>query len=101
MVELGFYNESNLKDTHLGSIPEEWSLKKISELFTIETGMTPSTRAKEYWEKGSINWITPTDLSEMNGKIYIFSSKRKITETAFKENNLALLPSHSIILSTR
>lgn len=82
-------------------VSEEWKIAKVIDLFEVETGTTPSTKQKEYWENGSINWITPTDLSRLNGKIYIEESERKITEKALKDANLTLLPKDSIIISTR
>jgi len=70
-------------------------------LFNVETGTTPSTKQNDYWENGTINWITPTDLSKLNGKIKIECSERRVTEKALKEANLSLLPKGSIIISTR
>jgi len=75
--------------------------RKINELFNIETGTTPSTRKKEYWSNGNINWFTPADLSKRYNKIGINKSERKITKKALDESNLTLMPEGSIILSTR
>jgi type I restriction enzyme S subunit len=96
-----FYKETNFKETPIGKVPKDWEVKKIADIFTAETGTTPSTKKSEYWDKGTINWITPTDLSRLNGKLRIKESERKITEKALKETNLALMPKGSIILSTR
>lgn len=89
------------KKTEIGEIPREWKVKKIIDLFKIITGTTPSTKQKEYWSNGHINWITPGDMSKLNGKIFIESSVRKITERGLKETNLTLMPNDSIIISTR
>jgi type I restriction enzyme S subunit len=89
------------KDTEIGRIPKEWEVRKVGDLFTIETGTTPSTTQKDYWSGGTINWITPTDLSKLNGKIKVKHSERKVTEKALKETNLTLMPRGSIVISTR
>jgi len=89
------------KETEIGRIPKEWTVKSIIDLFKVETGTTPSTKKREHWDNGSINWITPADMSGLNGKIYIKESERKITKKALKEANLTLMPSDSIIISTR
>ncbi len=78
-----------------------WESKHVSDLFKIETGSTPSTKCSEYWRGGTINWITPTDLSYNEGKVYVSGSERKVTSKALDENNLTLLPKGSLILSTR
>jgi type I restriction enzyme S subunit len=85
----------------LGDALGHWEVLKVCDIFIVETGTTPSTKKKEYWDSGSINWITPTDLSKLEGKIRISKSARKITERALKEANLTLLPKGSIIISTR
>lgn len=79
----------------------EWKNYKVRDLFTVETGTTPSTKNKEYWDNGTVSWITPTDLSHLNGRIKIEDSERKITERALRESNLTLMPRQSIIVSTR
>ncbi len=81
--------------------PKVWKIHKVADLFTVETGTTPSTKQGDCWGNGTINWITPSDLSKLNGKIEIKSSERKITEKALKKSNLRLMPIGSIILSTR
>jgi len=89
------------KDTEIGRIPKEWEVRKISDLFDVITGTTPSTRMEKYWNGGSINWLTPTDLSKLKETIYINHSERKITEVALKETTLTIMPKYSIIISTR
>jgi type I restriction enzyme S subunit len=96
-----FYREETFQSTPAGEIPKDWEARKVENLFVVETGTTPSTRQVEYWEGGTINWITPTDLSKLNGEIRIRHSERKVTDKALKEINLRLLPRGSIILSTR
>ncbi len=89
------------KQTEIGEIPEEWEVKNIAELFDIVTGTTPSTKNNDYWKNGTVTWITPADMSKVNGKMYIQRSQRQITEKALREVNLTLMPKDSILLSTR
>jgi type I restriction enzyme S subunit len=98
---VSFYREEIFQPTPIGEIPQDWEIRKIEDLFVVETGTTPSTKRADYWDEGTINWITPTDLSNLNGNIRIKSSERKITEKALKETNLTLMPRDSIIVSTR
>lgn len=89
------------KDTKIGKIPKEWEMVRVVDLFTVETGTTPSTGKNIYWNDGSINWFTPTDLSKLRNEIYIEKSERKITEEAVKQVPMTILPVGSLILSTR
>jgi type I restriction enzyme S subunit len=96
-----FYREENFHSTPIGEIPKDWKFQKVEDLFVVETGTTPSTKQREFWEGGTVNWITPTDLSKLNGKLRIGNSERKITEKALKKVNLTLMGKGSLILSTR
>jgi type I restriction enzyme S subunit len=82
-------------------IPEDWELKELKDIFTIETGTTPPTKEKIYWENANINWATPADLGKLNGNIHFQESERKISETALRDVNLTLMPEKTIIVSTR
>ena len=96
-----FYKETDFHESSIGKIPKEWEAKATDDLFIIETGTTPSTTQETYWKGGTVNWLTPTDLSKLNGKLRIRGSERKVTEKALKETSLKLMPKGSIILSTR
>lgn len=95
-----FYKETEFKDTEIGRIPKEWEIRRLYELFQIETGTTPSTKNKEYWN-GNIRWITPKDLSRIKDQLFVSDSERKITQKAVEDCNLSLMPKDSIIISTR
>jgi len=99
--EIKFIKENDFEQTPVGRIPIDWRAERVQDLFIVETGTTPSTKRKEFWDDGTINWITPTDLSKLNGNIRIKNSERKITEKAMNETSLPLLPRGSIIVSTR
>jgi len=92
---------TDYKRTPIGELPTDWQVSKIRDLFDVETGTTPSTKKGQYWNNGNINWLTPTDLSKLNGKTHIKKSERQVTEKALKEVNLTLMPKGSIIMSTR
>ena len=87
---------TKFKKTEIGEIPENWDLAKVSDLYEVVTGTTPSTKVKEYWDQGRIEWLTPKDLRYVGSGFSIFPSERKITERALIENSLVLLPINSI-----
>lgn len=75
--------------------------KKLIDIFNIETGTTPSTKHPVYWANGSVNWLTPSDLSKLTYHMYVGESERKITPKAVKDANLIVMPPEAIIISTR
>ncbi|KUH34000.1 hypothetical protein APY94_03760 [Thermococcus celericrescens] len=85
----------------MSELPEGWVKALVKDLFHVETGTTPPTGVREYWEKGTVNWYTPVDLSKIAETIYLPESERKITIRAVKEAGLRVIPRDSIIVSTR
>jgi type I restriction enzyme S subunit len=94
-------NKKRIKYTTEYIFPKGWEVKKVIDLFEVKTGATPSTKQKEYWNYGSVNWITPGDMSKLDSRLFIENSERKITESGLRETNLVLMPDGSIIISTR
>jgi type I restriction enzyme S subunit len=82
-------------------MPREWAVTSLREIFKVITGTTPSTKIEEYWNGGTIEWLTPKDMSYDNSSLILPKSERKITEKALKETTLSQLPENSILISTR
>ncbi|MEQ9843864.1 restriction endonuclease subunit S [Pectobacterium brasiliense] len=81
------------------TLPEGWSLKQIRHIFQIYNGATPKSGESEYWN-GDINWITPEDLGNNDGK-EIVESRRKITVEGYTNSGVSLAPAGSIAISIR
>ena len=77
----------------------EWPSKAVKDIATIVAGGTPSTKISEYWN-GDIPWITPKDLSIQRHK-YICKGLRNITSDGLNKSSAKIIPSNSVILSTR
>ncbi|HOM02774.1 MAG TPA: restriction endonuclease subunit S [Acetivibrio sp.] len=90
---------TEFKDTEIGTIPKEWEVVKLGEVVEIVNGATPSTKVEKYWVNGSIPWATPSDITS-NGK-YISATEKYITEDGLKNSSMTLLPSGSILMTSR
>lgn len=75
----------------------EWEMKTLGEIATIVGGGTPSTYSPNYWN-GTINWFTPTEIG-LNK--YTYSSLRKITKEGLKNCSARILPTGTVLLTTR
>lgn len=73
-----------------------WEEKTISELATIIGGGTPETGNDEYWN-GNIQWFTPTEIKDK----YTAKSIRTITPLGLKKSSAKLLPTGTLLLTTR
>jgi len=81
------------------SLPNDWELKKISEIGEIISGGTPNTENENYWN-GDIHWIVPTELADLESN-YVESTRRTITEQGLKSSSANLLPAGTVLLTTR
>ncbi|MEJ8819463.1 restriction endonuclease subunit S [Lacibacter sp. H407] len=75
---------------------------RVSELFDVVSGSTPSTSKAEYWSSDDlgIKWITPKDLSRL-GTAYINKTERKISVKGLQSCSAHKIPAQSIIISSR
>jgi len=76
-----------------------WKTIKLRDCARIVSGSTPKTNIEEYWG-GDILWVTPKVLSNLSGK-YISSTPDTITQLGYDSCSTILLPSNSVILSSR
>ena len=96
---------ANNKDKKILNVPalrfpeftEEWMIQTINDLATVIGGGTPDTTIKSYWD-GNIQWFTPSEIGKSK---YVNLSSRTITEEGLNNSSAKLLPSYTILLSSR
>jgi type I restriction enzyme S subunit len=74
-----------------------WEVKRLDELGIWKGGMTPSMREPEYWQGGSVPWISSGDVKSARLSATGFS----ITRQAIDRGTTTLLPEKSIVIVTR
>lgn len=93
-------NNGGLKVVNGVSIPENWSLDRITSLGEIVAGGTPSTRESKYFTNKGIPWITPKDLSATSNK-YITNGAIDITPEGLLNSSAKVLPAGTVLMSSR
>ncbi|WP_160300651.1 restriction endonuclease subunit S [Kiritimatiella glycovorans] len=81
------------KRTEVGVIPEDWSVKTVSEFGQVITGGTPSTKVRAYWGD-AYPWVTPTDISTNKD---ICSTERHLSEAGFRV--MRGLPANTVLVT--
>ena len=81
-------------------IPDSWEWLEIGNVTAVVGGGTPKTSDPEYFEGGELPWITPADLSGYTEK-YIARGARNITEQGLKGSSARLLPTNTVLFSSR
>ena len=79
--------------------PEGWDLSTIGSEVKVLGGSTPSTTNPAYWD-GTISWATPKDLSRLSSPV-LTHTERQITEQGLTQIGSGLLPSGTLLLSSR
>ena len=92
---------TEFKDSELGRIPESWVVVKLEEVCTkIVGGGTPSKNEPDYWNNGTIPWVTPSEFTKSKSN-YISVTENKISEEGLKNSSATLLAIGTVIMSSR
>lgn len=83
------------KLAELPSLPEGWGWAKICQVSKVGTGVTPLKKRRDFYEGGTIPWVTSGALNES----YVNLASDYVTEVALKETNLKLYPKHTLLVA--
>ncbi len=87
-------------DSALGEIPEGWEVKTVEDSFVISGGGTPSRKEVIFWEGGTIQWYSPSDLTSASA-MFIDDSRDHITERGLAQSSARIFPARSVMLTSR
>ncbi|MBA3960598.1 MAG: restriction endonuclease subunit S [Chthoniobacterales bacterium] len=87
-------------DSVLGPIPKGWEVKTVAESFEISGGGTPSRKESAYWDGGTIQWFSPSDLTGADTR-FMDDSSDHINERGLAESSARLFPACSVMLTSR
>lgn len=80
-------------------LPDSWTFVRLKHIGEIVGGGTPKTNISEYWD-GNIPWLTPADFSGYEN-MYVSVGTRTITEIGLKFSAAQMLPTNSVLYSSR
>ena len=69
---------------------------KLSEIFDLQMGKTPSRNNEDYWS-GTNKWVSIADIGKSSK--YIFETKECITDKGVAESGIKKVPSGTVIMS--
>ena len=82
-------------EENFAGLPSGWGAIKINQVAEIFTGATPLKSNANYYENGSIPWVTSGSLNNE----FVDSADSFVTDLALKETNLKLLPKHTLLVA--
>ena len=72
-----------------------WEQKTIGSFSKCVAGATPSTKVKEYWDGGTIPWLSSGEVG--NGRIY--ATEKHITQEGYDNASTKLIPPHTVVMA--
>lgn len=72
-------------------------MTKISEVFDLQMGKTPSRKNLDYWIDGNTDWVSISDLGTYEK--YVGKTKEKITQQAIDESGIKAVPKNTVLMS--
>ena len=72
-----------------------WDKKKIGSFSSCLAGATPSTTHEEYWENGTIPWLSSGEV----GKGRIYETEKSITQVGYESCSTRLVPAHTLVIA--
>lgn len=82
-----------------GSVPDGWRRVRLGEIAEVIGGSTPPRGDPECWN-GSVPWVTPTEVTRLTGRT-LGETRECITAVGVKRAGLKLLPTGTVLLTTR
>lgn len=95
LTERALVDPSDLVETLAGKIPKNWQALSMADLGAVGNGSTPKRSKSEYWEGGTIPWITSAKVHDG----VIERADEFVTELAKEECHLPLVPSGSVVIA--
>lgn len=99
-VTKGLDPNAKMKDSGvewIGQVPEEWLNRKVFHAFqTIGSGTTPPSKEHEWYQGGTIPWITTSELRENT----VVKTKKCVTSDAMQKfSALKIFPAGSLAIA--
>ena len=82
------FGDPNLND-------KGWLMGVINDIGACVAGATPSTQVKEYWENGTIPWMSSGEVN----KGRVFETDTKITQSGYDNASTKLVPPKTVVLA--
>ncbi|MBS1189555.1 MAG: hypothetical protein H6R10_1347 [Rhodocyclaceae bacterium] len=76
-------------------LAQGWEWARLTSLAQLESGHTPRKSVPEYWENGTVPWISLQDIRAADGTV-IQDTKHKPTELGIANSSARLLPAGTV-----
>lgn len=75
--------------------PEGVRFVKIGDICDCYAGATPNTRQPDYWENGTIPWMSSGEVN----KGEVWSTEKKITQLGYDNSSTKMIPANTVVIA--
>ena len=68
---------------------------ELGDVCTLVTGATPSKAKKDYWDNGTIPWMSSGEVNNKN----IYETEQKITQLGYDSSSTTIVPILSFVIA--
>lgn len=79
----------------IGNNPVAWDCKQIAFMTDSRSGGTPDRDNMEYWENGTIPWMSSGEVNKVN----VYETEEKITEAAIRGSSAKIIKANSVMVA--
>ena len=83
----------------LGEVPAHWEVLRVKNAAKLESGHTPNKEHPEYWDGGSIPWVSLNDSKALNADDYISDTRFTITQLGIENSSARMLPPKAVVFT--
>lgn len=94
------HKDATFVNSDLGPVPDDWRLSTCGKELEFIGGGTPRKSERSYWEDGTVDWFTPTDLTKSRPR-YPRGSSLQITEQGLAGSSAKLFPPGTVMMTSR
>ena len=73
----------------------KYPVKKVGDLAECYAGATPSTTVSEYWDNGTISWMSSGEVH----LVHVDRTEAKITQKGYDHASTKMVPIHSVVIA--
>ena len=78
-----------------GSEFPEWEERRIDLFSNCYAGATPSTKVAEYWNNGSIPWMSSGEVNNRE----IYETEKKISELGYEKSSTKMIKPNTVVIA--
>ena len=78
-----------------GSEFPEWEERRIDSFSNCYAGATPSTKVAEYWNNGSIPWMSSGEVNNRE----IYETEKKISELGYEKSSTKMIKPNTVVIA--